>query len=193
MVMDGPATRLKEIAAASERDLVLIAAHRGGNQSMEHTADKVAALLDAVQALDAAGAVYALIGGVAVGIHTGVPRATLDTDIAVVSTVPRSTLSAALRQAGMQLVGEFEHSSNFRHPTGEPVQLAIDPSFDAMIQRAEMMTVGGRTIRIIRKDDLIEMKRRAAADPKRRKSKALRDQADVELLLGDVPDPDEGW
>jgi hypothetical protein len=37
------------------------------------------------------------------------------------------------------------------------------------------------------------MKRRAAADPRQRKSKALRDQADVELLLGDVPDPDEGW
>lgn len=32
-----------------------------------------------------------------------------------------------------------------------------------------------------------------AADPARRRSKALRDQADVELLLGDVPEPDEGW
>jgi len=134
-----------------------------------------------------------LIGGVAVGIHSGVPRATFDTDIAVVSTIPRSALGAAMRHAGMQPVGEFEHSSNFRHPTGEPVQLAMDPFFDAMIRRADTMAVGGRTIRIIRKDDLIEMKRRAAADPKRRKSKALRDQADVELLLGDVPDPDEGW
>jgi hypothetical protein len=35
--------------------------------------------------------------------------------------------------------------------------------------------------------------RRAAADPLRPKSKALRDQADIELLLGDLPDPDEGW
>jgi hypothetical protein len=40
---------------------------------------------------------------------------------------------------------------------------------------------------------LIAMKRRASADPKRRRSKALRDQADIALLEGDVPDPDEGW
>ena len=45
----------------------------------------------------------------------------------------------------------------------------------------------------VEKDDLIAMKRRAASDPSRRRSKALRDEADVELLLGDVPDPDEGW
>jgi hypothetical protein len=45
----------------------------------------------------------------------------------------------------------------------------------------------------VRKEDLITMKRRAADDPARRKSKRLRDQADIELLLGDVPDPDEGW
>jgi hypothetical protein len=48
-------------------------------------------------------------------------------------------------------------------------------------------------VAVVTKDDLIAMKRRAAADPARRKSKRLRDQADVELLLGDVPHPDEGW
>jgi hypothetical protein len=37
------------------------------------------------------------------------------------------------------------------------------------------------------------MKRRAAEDPARRKSKRLRDAADVELLLGDIDGPDEGW
>jgi hypothetical protein len=49
------------------------------------------------------------------------------------------------------------------------------------------------SIRVVRKDDLITMKKRAAADPARRKSKRLRDQADIELLLGDVPGLDEGW
>jgi hypothetical protein len=49
------------------------------------------------------------------------------------------------------------------------------------------------SVRIVTKDDLIAMKRRSAADPTRRRSKALRDQADVELLLGDVEEPDEGW
>jgi hypothetical protein len=36
------------------------------------------------------------------------------------------------------------------------------------------------------------MKQRAA-DPSRRKSRRLQDQADIELLLGDAPDLDEGW
>ena len=184
---------LEQIAAASARDQILIWARQGEGRNMAQTPDKVAALLDVTQALNGIGAAYALIGGIAVGIHTGVPRATLDTDLAVVSTRPRAAIIDAMRRAGLALVGEFEHSANFRHGSGEPVQLAFDPSFDPMIERAESMHIAGQTVRIIRKDDLIQMKRRAAADPARRRSKALRDQADVELLLGDVPDPDEGW
>ncbi|HXJ65371.1 MAG TPA: nucleotidyltransferase [Actinomycetota bacterium] len=69
----------------------------------------------------------------------------------------------------------------------------MDPVFDEMIERAEEMDVAGVTIRIVTKTDLIAMKERSAADPRRRRSIALRDQADIELLRGDVPDPDEGW
>jgi hypothetical protein len=187
------ADRLERIAAASVRDWILITARWGALSAMDQTADKTAALVDLAKALDSIDAAHALIGGVAVGIHAGVPRATLDTDVAVVSTAERSTVIAAVSRAGFRLVGEFAHSANFRHASGEPVQLAFDQEFDPMIQRAESMTVGRHTVRIVRKDDLITMKRRAAADPARRKSKALRDQADIELLLGDVPDPDEGW
>jgi hypothetical protein len=102
-------------------------------------------------------------------------------------------LSHALAAAGFRAVGEFAHSSNFRHSSGEPVQLAFDPAFDPMIERAERVEIGGASIPLVQKTDLIEMKRRAAADPARRRSKRLRDEADVELLRGDVPDPDEGW
>ena len=49
------------------------------------------------------------------GIHAGAPRATLDTDIAVTSTMARQTVTSAMQHAGFRLVGEFEHSSNFRH------------------------------------------------------------------------------
>ena len=73
------------------------------------------------------------------------------------------------------------------------MQLAFAPWLDPMIARAECMTIAAQPVAIVRKEDLIAMKRRAASDPKRRRSKSLRDQADVELLLGDVPDPDEGW
>jgi predicted nucleotidyltransferase len=62
-----------------------------------------------------------------------------------------------------------------------------------MILRAESFDTGGTRVRIVRKEDLIAMKERAAADPSRRKSKRLRDQADLELLRGEPDDPEEGW
>ncbi len=184
---------LERIDAAAARERILIAAHRGGDVSGDDTPQKIAALLDAARVLDALGAPFALIGGVAVGIHSGTPRATLDTDLAVRSSVDRAALSRSLAAAGFRPVGEFAHSSNFRHRSGEPVQLAFDPAFDPMIERAERVEVAGASIPLVRKADLIAMKRRAAADPARRRSKRLRDEADVELLQGDVPDPDEGW
>jgi len=55
------------------------------------------------------------------------------------------------------------------------------------------MHFGEIELSVVTKEDLIVMKRRAAADPSRRRSKALRDLADVALLEGDVPEPDEGW
>ena len=160
---------------------------------MDEAPDKIAALLDTTRALESIPAPHALIGGVAVGIQSGVPRATLDTDVAVSTSCDRATVVRVMTAAGFQLVGEHAHSANFRHPSGEPVQLAFDPTFDPMIARAETFAVSGARVHVVRTDDLIAMKRRAAADPARRRSKALRDQADVVLLLGDVPDPDEGW
>ena len=160
---------------------------------MVETPDKVAALMDATRALGAMGAPHALIGGVAVGVHSGVPRATADTDLAVLSTLDRSAVIQALIGAGLRPTGEFSHSAELRHASGERVRIVFDAGFDPMIQRAERLRVAGVDVPIVRKDDLIAMKERAAADPARRRSKALRDRADVELLRGDVPDPDEGW
>jgi hypothetical protein len=114
-------------------------------------------------------------------------------DVAAHLGAGRETAVEALEGAGLQKTGEFTHSVNLRHATGEPVQLAFDLAFDAMIERAESINVAGTRIMIVRREDLIAMKQRAAADPARRKSKRLRDQADIELLLGDVPGPDEGW
>jgi hypothetical protein len=189
--MDATAT-LRDINFATERDLRLIAASRGETDMLD-SPDKIAALADVCRILEAARAGHAVIGGVAVGIRSGVPRATLDTDLAVTSSVDRAAILSALRGAGFELVGEFAHSMNLRHSSGEPVQLAFDPLFDPMIARAESVKIGDLNVPVVRTDDLIAMKERAAADPTRRRSKALRDQADIALLRGDVPDPDEGW
>jgi len=122
-----------------------------------------------------------------------VPRATLDTDVAVPSSVGRDGILAALQAAGFTLRGEFAHSLTFRHASGEPVQIVQDPAFDEMIARAESVAVGTTRVAVVTTEDLMAMKERAASDPARPPSKALRDRADVALLRGDVPDPDEGW
>lgn len=184
---------LRAIAAAGARERLLIAArHRKGGAMGEAEAQLVA-LADAVRALQGAGFAPALTGGLAVGVHSGIPRATLDINFAVLSAADRASVGRAMTARGFAAVGAHAHSLNFRHPNGEPVQLAFDPEFDAMIARAEGIQVGAVRVQIVAKADLIAMKRRAAADPARRRSKALRDQADVALLLGDLPDPDEGW
>jgi len=164
---------LQAIAAASTRERVLIAASRGEGREMSDEADKLRALADAVDALEHAAVDYALIGGLAVGIHSGVPRATLDVDLAVRSGADRAAITAAMDSRGFRSVGVHPHSINYRHGSGEPVQLAFDPAFDVMIGRAETIQVGAQSVRIVRKDDLIAMKR-AAGRPK--------DRVELEIL-----------
>lgn len=184
---------LETIARVSLRER-LLARHRAqGEGGMTGTEDKLAAVVDAVRALVLVRAPHALIGGVAVGIRSGIPRATLDVDLAVHSSCDRSTVRTAMTAAGFRFVGEHPHSTNFRHGSGEPVQLAFDPQFDPMIERADALHFGGVDVPVVSTADLLELKRRAAADPARRRSKRLRDEADIALLEGDVPDPDEGW
>jgi hypothetical protein len=179
-------------AAVARREQLLVRRPRCGDP-MPDLPDKLSALEAAAAAFSASNIDYALIGGLAVGIRSGVPRATLDVDFAVPSEFNKPGLTQAFAVQAFVLTGEFAHSINFKHRSGEPVQVAFDPGFDAMIQRAQLMRFGDLELRVVTTEDLIAMKRRAAADPKRRRSKALRDQADIAILEGDVPEPDEGW
>ena len=184
---------LTELSQLAEREHLLIAASRGYGLDVSSLPDKLGALRAATSALSTARVGHALIGGLAVGIRSGIPRATLDIDFAVPSGSDRAALGKILVAASFQLIGSFAHSINFKHDSGEPLQLALDPAFDAMIERAEPLTVGSFTVHVVTKADLLAMKRRAAADPARRRSKALRDVADIALLEGDVPEENEGW
>jgi hypothetical protein len=184
---------LAAISRATERERLLLALGRDYDDHVQPPANKLGAIEAATKALAASGVDYALIGGVAVGIRTGVPRATLDVDFAVSSGADRASLVERMASHGIRLRGRFAHSLNFVHDGGEPVQLAFDPVFDPMIDRAEPLRFGDLEVRVVTTEDLITMKKRAAADPRRRRSKALRDQADIALLEGDVPDANEGW
>lgn len=187
------AQHLLDAITASQREHALLARRQGYAGSMHVFPDKLGAIRAAAAVFADCGVTYALIGGLAVGVRTGVPRATLDVDFAVPTFVDRAALVAGFIRQGFHLKGSFAHSLNFEHGSGEPVQLAHDNAFDPMIARAEIVVLGDLRLPVVTKEDLLAMKRLAAADPKRRRSKALRDQADIALLEGDVGDPNEGW
>jgi hypothetical protein len=182
---------VKQIGEATGRDRTLIAARLG--IAMEPGASQPQALLDLAETFEEAQIPYALIGGIAVGIHSAQPRATVDVDVAVSTSIARTVVVDALAEAGFDLVGEHPHSLNFRHANGEPVRVSFDQPFDPMIEHGEIVSVGDVALRIVTLADLIETKERAASDPSRRRSKALRERADIELLHGDVAEQDEGW
>jgi hypothetical protein len=184
---------LQTIVALTTREQILIGARAGYPRQVSDPGDKLSAMRAAAAVFREGGIAYALIGGLAVGIRSGVPRATIDVDFAVASTTDLEWLAERLGAAGFRVTGRFAHSVNLRHESGEPVQIAFDPGFDPMIERAEPLEFGDLELHVVTTEDLIAMKRRAAADPGRRRSKALRDQADIALLEGDTPDPDEGW
>ena len=184
---------LRTIAEITRREQALAALRARYAGEVAQLPDKLSAMEAATVALRGAGVAHALIGGVAVGIRSGVPRATLDVDFAIATSADREATTAALVARGFRRTGVFAHSMNFVHESGEPVQLAFDPAFDPMIARAEPIVFGPLELPVVTREDLITMKRRAAADPGRRRSKALRDQADIALLEGDVPEPNEGW
>jgi hypothetical protein len=155
--------------------------------------DKLAALEAAVAVFSSNSIPYALIGGLAVGIRSAVPRATLDSDFAIATSVDRSWLAERLGAVGFQFKGRALHSIHLLHGSGEPVRLLFDPGFDPMIERAELLCLGDVELRVVTRDDLIAMKRRALEDPQRCRSKALRDQADVVVLEGDISESFERW
>lgn len=143
-------------------------------------------LLALARVLAAAGVPYALIGGLALQVHRRQPRTTLDIDVAVKhrSAIP----NGALRAAGFEERGRFEHSQNWQGPGGTPVQFSDDAPLAAAIDRAEAIDLEGHRVPVIRPADLLHAKLRAAADPARRRSKRLMDFADAEALLEDQPD-----
>lgn len=187
-----PAQIVRLVSELACRDQRAAAAYRG-EFSVAEPSSLESALIDATRILASEGVSHALIGGFAVSVLTGLARATRDIDFAVHSATARERFIAAFVAAGFRHDGTFEHSVNFTHPNGAPVQLASDALFDEAIRRAETIAIGGRQVPIVRCDDLIALKERSAAHPGRRRSRALQDRADIELLRGDVPDPGEGW
>ena len=187
-----PAQIVRLVSELTCRDQRAIASSRG-EFTVSEPSSLETALVDASRLLAAEGVPHALIGGFAVSVRTSWARATRDVDFAVPSAISRERLVAAFVAAGYRHDGSFEHSLNFTHPNGAPMQLVSDAIFDQPIERAELLAIGGSQVPVVQRDDLIALKERSAADPRRRKSSAMQDRTDIERLRGDVGDPNEGW
>jgi len=120
----------------------------------------------AVDALNEAGASYALIGGFAVA-HHGLPRPTRDIDFLV--SIPRVQLPAVLerfRERGFafeleRVLGKLgkDHLSSIRYG-GVRVDLleAVIPVFQRALKSAVEGTIHGRKVKIASAEDLIVLK-----------------------------------
>ena len=142
---------------------------------------KKPALLLLARILNAQGAPWALIGGLAVQVHHPDPRTTIDIDVGVLSraSIPRSELAAV----GFRRTGSHEHSENWISADGTPLQFSDDPALAGAIAAAEEVVIDGVSLRVIRAVDLLHEKIRA-----RRRSKRLQDLADAEALLETYPE-----
>ncbi|MGA3122412.1 MAG: nucleotidyl transferase AbiEii/AbiGii toxin family protein [Polyangiaceae bacterium] len=150
-------------------------------------------LREVIAVLEATGTAYAVIGGIAMQIHSPEPRTTLDIDLAVRSfaEVP----SDALAKAGFVHEGRYAHSDNWRAPgngpRGErvPVQFsAEDVGIHEAIARARVVDAGGFRLRVAAPFDLLVLKLAAAEEPRRRPTKRLQDMTDIVLLSKEFPE-----
>jgi hypothetical protein len=150
---------------------------------MERT--KQPTLLRLASVLAEAHVPYALIGGVALQVHSAEPRTTLDIDLAVpaLAQLPADRLATA----GFSRTGRFSHSENWVSADGIPVQFTDDPALAGPIERAEVLVLDDVPLRVLRRADLLREKLRSAADPARRRSKRLQDLADAQALLESTP------
>lgn len=153
--------------------------------------DKESAILDVARIFNEQGIPYAIMGGVAVQIHTKEPRTTLDLDIALISKddVP----SAALEKAKFKHEGTFPFSDNWRAPGLGPrrertaVQFSADDLTAQAVEHAGAMVLGGVTIPVVSPDYLVILKIAAATEPRRRQSKRISDYGDIVRLLEEHP------
>jgi hypothetical protein len=114
--------------------------------------------------------------------HVEEQRFTNQIDIAVKARagLPR----AALAEAGFR---ETSPCSDKFEGFGVPVQFSDEQPLAEAVYRAQSIQLDDIELRVVSPLDLLRAKLRAAAEPTRRKRKALQDLADIESLLDRHP------
>ncbi len=135
--------------------------------------------------LEATGADYCVIGGLAVNAYAE-PVVSLDLDlVAIASHIPNLRMTAETR--GMK-VQEFEHSLNLSISGSDlRIQIQTDPRYQEFLSRREKRNVLGYEMYVASLEDVLMGKIWAWSDPARRKSKRQKDLADILRLVETHP------
>lgn len=137
-----------------------------------------------VEALQASGQPFCLIGGLAVNHYTE-PMVTLDADFALASPLGASD---CLRRAGF-VVEEHPHSINAALPGSRlRIQITVNGRYAGFPSRAVPGVLFGVRMPIACLADLVQGKLWAATDPGRRATKRRKDALDLARLAETCPD-----
>lgn len=155
----------------------------------EGVRQSVPATLEVLAALEAGGITAVVIGGVAVGCHSGRPRATIDLDL-IVSTVPKPRT--------LTKIGKIVNAVRLeKHPSfltfmaksvvgdREVVDLitAKAGSYGLTFDHTIELAIDGIRVLIPTAEMLVVLKYTAAVNPIRSKSKQAQDWADIYAIL----------
>lgn len=149
------------------------------------TVDRTDFLERLIEALEAHGIRFCLVGGQGVNAYVE-PVVSLDLDIVVaIEELPQVD---ALLRARFGRVERFPHSLNVSEAGSDlRVQIQTDPRYGAFVDRATTRDVLGRRLPVAAVEDVLQGKIWAAIDESRRPSKRQKDLADIARLIEAYP------
>jgi hypothetical protein len=128
---------------------------------------------------------YCVIGGLAVNAYVE-PVVSLDLDIVVATEAVDKLIKSATKHFKKE---KFPHSVNLSSSKSHlRIQLQTDPRYQPFIANASTKEVMGYVMRVASVQDVLQGKIWAYSDEKRRRSKRLKDLADISRLVEAYPD-----
>lgn len=139
-----------------------------------------------VDALAKADVLWFGIDGIAVNHWAADQMLTLDVDF-VVAADSVAKAQKALLDAGFT-AEQFECSINFKGGSAVSIQLTTEDGYRGFAERGVAADVHGILMRVASLEDTLTGKIRAYSDAKRRKSKRIKDLADIARLVESHPE-----
>lgn len=128
---------------------------------------------------------YCVIGGLGVNAYVE-PVVSLDLDIVIVADAIERLLVEAEKNFKIE---RFTHSINLNSPRSDlRIQVQSDQRYQKFIPRSTIKHVMGYDMKVAAIEDILTGKIWAYTDKERRKSKRLKDLADIYRIIEQYPD-----